>query len=66
MGRARAANAENAVILIPPGGEQQEAKEFRIIDFLSQELQLAVDSIKSAYPNNVNGLNAITKFLYAS
>ena len=65
LGRARAANAENAVILIPPGGEQKEAKEFRIIDFLSQELQIAVDSIKSAYPNNVNGLNAVTEFLDA-
>jgi hypothetical protein len=63
LGRARAANAENAVIHIPPGGKQTEMKEMRIIDFLSQELQIAVDSLKSAYPNNKNGLNAVTKFL---
>ncbi|MEB3190456.1 MAG: hypothetical protein VKL42_08955 [Snowella sp.] len=65
LGRARAANAENAVILIPAGGEQKTDKSFRIIDFLSQELQIAVDSIKSAYPNNTNGLAAVTTFLDA-
>jgi hypothetical protein len=59
LGRARAANAENAVLLIPAGGMQKEPKEFRIIDFLSQELQIAVDSIKSAYPNNKNGLDFV-------
>ncbi|MBP0015319.1 MAG: hypothetical protein J7525_19690 [Roseofilum sp. SID3] len=63
LGRARAANAENIVLEIPPGGEQTEAIEMRIIDFLSQQLQIAVDSLKSAYPNNVNGLNAVGKFL---
>jgi hypothetical protein len=59
LGRARAARAENIVMLIPPGGMQKEAKEFRLIDFLSQELQIAVDSLKSAYPNNMKGLNYV-------
>ncbi|MFM1841969.1 MAG: hypothetical protein RLZZ490_705, partial [Cyanobacteriota bacterium] len=63
LGRMRAANAENAVLMIPPGGEQKEAKEYRIIDFLSQELQIAVDSLKSAYPNNTNGLDAVKAYL---
>lgn len=63
LGRARAANAENAVILIPPGGEDKEEREKRIIDFLSQQLQIAVDSLKSAYPNNVPGLNAVGEYL---
>ncbi|MFB2970382.1 hypothetical protein ACE1CD_15520 [Aerosakkonema sp. BLCC-F183] len=63
LGRARAANAENMVLNIPPGGEQKEAKEMRIIEFLSQELQIAVDSLKSAYPNNKEGLDAVKKFL---
>jgi hypothetical protein len=34
-----------------------------IIDFLSQELQIAVDSIKSAYPNNDVGLKAVSEYL---
>ncbi|MBW4680629.1 MAG: hypothetical protein KME19_10990 [Microcoleus vaginatus WJT46-NPBG5] len=63
LGRARAAGAEQIVLLIPPGGEQKEAREMKIIDFLSQELQIAVDSLKSAYPNNVAGLDAVKKFL---
>lgn len=63
LGRTRAANAENAVLMIPPGGEQTEPKEFRIIDFLSQELQIAVDSLKSAYPNNTKGLDTVKEYL---
>ncbi len=63
LGRARAGGAENAVILIPPGGEDKFEKEMRIIDFLSQQLQIAVDSLKSAYPNNVPGLNAVGEYL---
>jgi hypothetical protein len=35
----------------------------RIIDFLSQELQIAVDSLKSAYPNNQDGLKVVKEFL---
>ncbi|MCF3578282.1 hypothetical protein [Planktothrix agardhii] len=46
LGRARAIGAELIVLDIPKEGEM------RIIDFLSQELQIAVDSLKSAYPNN--------------
>lgn len=63
LARARAANLENFVLLIPAGGEQQQDQEMRLIDFLSQQLQIAVDSIKSAYPNNKNGLDAVKKFL---
>jgi len=35
----------------------------RIIDFLSQELQIAVDSLKSSYPNNKKGLEVVQKYL---
>jgi hypothetical protein len=49
--------------MIPPGGMQTEPKEMSIIDFLSQELQIAVDSLKSAYPNNDKGLQAVTEYL---
>ena len=57
LGRARAIGAELIVLDIPKEGEM------RIIDFLSQELQIAVDSLKSAYPNNQKGLTVVTKFL---
>ncbi|MEG5043556.1 hypothetical protein [Microcoleus sp. B4-C1] len=63
LGRARAAGAEGIVLNIPPGGEQTEPKEMAIINFLSQELQIAVDSLKSAYPNNDKGLQAVTEYL---
>jgi hypothetical protein len=63
MGRARAAKAEGIVLMIPPGGKQTEPEEMAIIDFLSQELQIAVDSLKSAYPNNDAGLKAVGNYL---
>jgi hypothetical protein len=63
LGRARGAGVESIVLNIPPGGMQIEAREMRIIDFLSQELQIAVDSIKSAYPNNDAGLKAVTDYM---
>lgn len=63
LARARSAGAENIVLNIPAGGEQKEDQEMRIIDFLSQQVQIAVDSLKSAYPNNKNGLDAVKKFL---
>lgn len=63
LGRARGAGAEGIVLIIPPGGMQTEPKEMAIIDFLSQELQIAVDSLKSAYPNNDKGLQAVTDYL---
>ncbi|MGL5033164.1 MAG: hypothetical protein ACRC6M_05110, partial [Microcystaceae cyanobacterium] len=66
LGRARAGGVENVPLLIPAGGMQLEPKEFRIIDFLSQELQIAVDSIKSAYPNNMEGLNFLGAYLTAT
>lgn len=46
LGRTRAIGAENIVLEIPAGGRQSEPKEMRILDFLSQELQIAVDSLK--------------------
>ncbi|OIP69453.1 MAG: hypothetical protein AUK43_12610 [Oscillatoriales cyanobacterium CG2_30_40_61] len=57
LGRARAIGAELIVLDIPKEGEM------RIIDFLSQELQIAVDSLKSAYPNNQEGLAVVREFL---
>ncbi|MDB9513889.1 hypothetical protein PN499_22065 [Kamptonema animale CS-326] len=63
MGKARSARAENIVLMIPAGGAQKTPVEMKIIDFLSQELQIAVDSIKSAYPNNKPGLDAVQAFL---
>ena len=57
LGRARAIGAELIVQNIPGEGEM------RIIDFLSQELQIAVDSLKSAYPNNQDGLKVVKEFL---
>ncbi|MCC3459795.1 MAG: hypothetical protein JGK33_08995 [Microcoleus sp. PH2017_11_PCY_U_A] len=63
LGRAAAANIEQHFIDIPPGGLQTQTQNMRIIDFLSQQIQIAVDSLKSAYPNNVNGLNAVTKYI---
>ena len=59
LGRARAVRAEDKVLNIPKEGEM------RIIDFLSQELQIAVDSLKSAYPNNTEGLDIVRNFLDA-
>lgn len=63
LARMRSANVENVVLLIPAGGEQKEPQEMRLIDFLSQQLQIAVDSIKSAYPNNKPGLDFVKKYL---
>ncbi|MEG3933747.1 MULTISPECIES: hypothetical protein [unclassified Microcoleus] len=63
LGRARGAGVEGIVLLIPPGGMQTAPTEMSIIDFLSQELQIAVDSLKSAYPNNDKGLQAVTDYL---
>jgi len=72
LGRARAAGAENIPLLIPPGdgekldlknGETLEPKQMAIINFLSQELQIAVDSLKSSYPNNDPGLKVVTDYL---
>lgn len=63
LARARTARAENVILFIPKGPGQKQGRQMRIIDFLSQQLQIAVDSIKSAYPNNTNGLNTVTKYL---
>ena len=58
LGRTRALRAENIILAIPG-----ESEGMRIVDFLSQELQIAVDSLKSAYPNNVEGLDVVKEFL---
>jgi hypothetical protein len=63
LGKARSIRAENIVLMIPAGGWQEKPAEMKIIDFLSQELQIAVDSIKSDVPNNMNGLLVVQKFL---
>lgn len=63
LGRARAAGVEGIVLEIPAGGVQAAPKEMAIIDFLSQQLQIAVDSIKSAVPNNDNGLKAVSEYI---
>jgi hypothetical protein len=63
LARARAGGVESQAILIPAGGRQTANEEMTVIDFLSQQVQIAVDSLKSAYPNNVNGLNAVKVFL---
>ncbi|WP_293134840.1 hypothetical protein [Microcoleus sp. bin38.metabat.b11b12b14.051] len=63
LGRVRGAGAEGIVLNIPAGGMQTLPQEMAIIDFLSQELQIAVDSLKSAYPNNDVGLKAVATYL---
>ena len=63
LARAKVAGVEGIVLEIPPGGEQKFPQEMAIIDFLSQQVQIAVDSLKSAYPNNVEGLDAVKKYL---
>jgi hypothetical protein len=63
LARARSGGCEQVVLNIPAGGEQKQDEEMPIIDFLSQQVQIAVDSLKSAYPNNKNGLDAVRDFL---
>jgi len=63
LARAKSGGCEQIVLNIPAGGEQKQDEEMRIIDFLSQQVQIAVDSLKSAYPNNKNGLDAVKEFL---
>ncbi len=64
LGRARGAGVEHHVLKIPAEGQYYpEETEQTIINFLSQQLQIAVDSIKSAYPNNKGGLDAVKNYL---
>lgn len=66
LGRAKALEVHYHILEIPAFPPYQpQSEERRIIDFLSQELQIAVDSIKSAYPNNTVGLNIVTSYLDA-
>lgn len=48
--------------VVPVGGIYTEEEEMTIIEFLGQELQIAVDSIKSATPNNKAGIDKLMKF----
>lgn len=66
LGRAAAAGVEHHYIDIPPGGMQTETKNMKIVDFLSQQIQIAVDSLKSAYPNNMVGMAAVTNYMKLS
>ncbi|MBL1208270.1 MAG: hypothetical protein FWJ34_00575 [Geminocystis sp. GBBB08] len=64
LGRSTAVNVGYHVLEIPAFPPyQSEPEERRIIDFLSQELQIAVDSIKSAYPNHTKGLDVVKGYL---
>jgi hypothetical protein len=65
LGRSRAAGCELHYLDFPPNTAAGEKKgqNMRIIDFLSQELQIAVDSLKSSYPNNQNGLKVVSEYL---
>jgi len=66
LGRAGTIGAEFHTLRIPntpPYGNGSGIVELRIIDILSQELQIAVDSLKSAYPNNVQALDIVKKYL---
>ena len=63
IAKARSQQLEHVVLNIPPGGEQDDWQEMTIMEFLGQQLQIAVDSLKSAYPNNQNGLNTVGEYL---
>ena len=56
----------NARVTIPADGADMEPeypKKMRIIDFLSQQVQIAVDSMKSAYPNNERGIKRVGAYI---
>lgn len=60
------ASVYNAEVMIPPGGEDKEPqypKLMKIIDFLSQQVQISVDAPKSAYPNNEPGIKEVQRFI---
>jgi hypothetical protein len=66
LAQCRALRSENQVLLIPKGAGQVNDQEMRLIDFLSQQLQIAIDSVKSAYPNNTVGLYFVRDFLFTA
>jgi hypothetical protein len=47
---------------VPVGGIYTEEEEMTIIEFVGQELQIAVDSLKSATPNNKAGIDKLMEF----
>ena len=47
---------------VPVGGIYDKEEEMTIIEFLGQELQIAVDSLKSATPNNKAGIDKLMEF----
>ena len=67
LGKAKAAGVEQHVLKIPADKNNSkyypQETEQTIIKFLSQQLQIAVDSLKSAYPNNKAGLDAVEFYL---
>ncbi len=65
LGRSRAAGCELHYLDIPPNkaAGEKDVQNMRIIDFLSQEVQIAVDSLKSSYPNNQDGLETVGAYL---
>jgi hypothetical protein len=50
---------------LPDGSKKPiyEKKGQKIIKFLGQEIQIAVDSLKSDYPNNLEGIRDVQKYL---
>jgi DNA alkylation damage repair protein AlkB len=64
IAQCKSLKLEQNVITIPPDGYSQSKEEsMTMIDFLSQQLQIAVDSLKSAYPNNDKGLDRVRDYI---
>lgn len=57
LGVTVANNLSYRPFVVPVGGIYSEEQEMYTIEFLSQELQIAVDSLKSATPNNKVGID---------
>jgi DNA alkylation damage repair protein AlkB len=63
IAQCKSLNLQGNVITIPPGYGESTSQEMTLIDFLSQQLQIAVDSLKSAYPNNNEGLAKVRDYI---
>jgi DNA alkylation damage repair protein AlkB len=63
LAQTKALGLEYEILEIPAGYNETQPKEMSLIDFLSQELQIAVDSLKSAYPNNKKGLDIVRDYI---
>ena len=62
QGIAIAHGLANAPFTVPIGGTFTEETEMTIIEFLGQELQIAVDSLKSSTPNNMAGIQKLQQY----